>query len=115
MLNLSLSADQTLVIESAGVTLRGLQLVLNGALLKGSRGEVISSEQEKIEPHYTSPSLGNGVFGLKATPPDDGCRSHDTAIVTMLYFKGNIDWPVSIGHSQHVEPQRFQSSAASDC
>jgi alpha-galactosidase len=70
VLNLSLFADQTLVIESAGVILRGVQPVLNGVPLEGWVCEVIRSDHEQLELRYTCPSLGDGVFGLKATPPD---------------------------------------------
>ena len=44
--------------------------VLNGAPLEGWACGVIDSDHEQLELHYPSPSLGDGVFGLKATPPD---------------------------------------------
>lgn len=70
MLKLSLHADQSLIIESAGVTLRGVQPVLNGAPLEGWACEVIRSDHEQLELQYTSPALGDGVFGLQVTPLD---------------------------------------------
>lgn len=70
MLNLSLLAEQTLVIESDGVTLRGVVPVLNGAPLKNFTREVIHSDHNHIELRYTSAALDNGAFGMKVTHPD---------------------------------------------
>lgn len=70
MLNLSLSADQTLVIESSGVTLRGVRPVLNRAPLENWVCEVIRSDSEHIELRYTATALGGGAFGLKAVHSD---------------------------------------------
>ncbi|MGB8984259.1 MAG: glycoside hydrolase family 36 protein, partial [Anaerolineales bacterium] len=72
MLNLSLAADQTLTIESSGVTLRGGQPVLNGAPLAGWTCEVLRSDRERIELRCTSASLGGGTFGLQAVQNAEG-------------------------------------------
>ena len=65
-MNLSLSVNQTLVIESPGVILRGALPVLNGNPLESWTCEVLRSDQESIELRYASPSLGKGLFGLRA-------------------------------------------------
>jgi hypothetical protein len=70
LLNLSLSADQTLVIESLGVTLRGVEPVLNGTHLEDSVREVIRSNRDHIELCYTSATLSGGALVLKAYRPD---------------------------------------------
>jgi hypothetical protein len=70
VLNLSLSTDHTLVIETPGVTLRYIQPVLNGSLLEDWSCEVIRSDSEGLELRYTSASLGEGAFGFKAHHPD---------------------------------------------
>lgn len=69
MLKLSLSVDRTLIIESSGVTLRGIQPVLNGAPLDDWTCEVLRAD-ESIELRYTSASPGNGIFQLQATQSD---------------------------------------------
>ena len=74
MLSLSFSADQTLVIESSGITLRGVQPVLNGSPLADYVGEVIHSDRNLIELRCAAAALGRGVFGLKVSHP--GAQSH---------------------------------------
>ena len=69
-MNLSLSLDQTLSIESPGVTLRGAQPVVNGTTLEGWSCHVIRSDNEQIELRCTAEALGEGTFGLKASHPD---------------------------------------------
>ena len=69
MINISLSDDQTLVIESSGVTLRGVRPVFNEVPLEGWTCETIRSEGE-IELRYKSAVLGEGMFGLRAAQPD---------------------------------------------
>src|SRR5215211_2277881 len=66
MMNISLSADQTLNIESPVVTLRSAQPVLNGIPLEGWVCEVLRSDREYIELRYTSQSLARGLFRLQA-------------------------------------------------
>lgn len=70
MLNLSLAADQTLVIESAGVSLRGVEPVLNGAPLESWACEVVRSDHDLIQLRYTAAALGEGWFEVTATHPD---------------------------------------------
>lgn len=70
MLNLSLSADQTLVIESPGVTLRGVEPVLNGSPLEDSKSEVLHSDGDYVELRYSAKALGAGAFGFKVTHVD---------------------------------------------
>jgi hypothetical protein len=70
VIELSLSADKTLVIETSVLTLRGAQPVLNGAVLENYTCEVLPLRGDQIEVRYTAPSLGEGTFGLKATQPD---------------------------------------------
>jgi len=67
VLTLLLSLEQSLVIESPGVTLRGLKPVLNGILLDHWACEVLRSDGEQIELRYTSGSLNEGTFRLQAT------------------------------------------------
>jgi alpha-galactosidase len=74
VIQLSLSADQTLVIETSIVTLRGAQPVLNGAVLENYACEVLPLRGDQMELRYTARSLGGGTFGLKATQPDS--RGH---------------------------------------
>ncbi len=69
-MNLSLSADQTLVIESPGVTLRGARPVLNGVPLESWTCDVVRSDDDHIELRYKSVALDGGVFGLKAAHAD---------------------------------------------
>jgi hypothetical protein len=67
LLNLSLSADKTLVIESPGITLRGARPILNGAPLESWTFEVARSDGDHVELHYTAAALAGGTFGLTAT------------------------------------------------
>src|SRR5215211_212870 len=66
MMNISLSADQTLNIESPVVTLRSAQPVLNGIPLEDWTCEVLRSDREYIELRYTSQSLARGLFRRQA-------------------------------------------------
>ena len=70
MLNLSLSADQTFVLESLGVTLRGARPVLNGTPLENWACEVVHLEDDQMELRYTAAILGDGAFGLQASQTD---------------------------------------------
>jgi hypothetical protein len=67
MIKLSLSVDQTLMIETPGVTLRGAQPILNGVPLESWMCELIRSDNEQIKLRYTSAALGIGAFGVQAT------------------------------------------------
>ena len=73
-MHISLSADQTLTIESSVVTLRRAQPVLNGIPLEGWTCEVLRSDQEYIELCYTSQSLDRGLFGLQAHQSNEQIR-----------------------------------------
>jgi alpha-galactosidase len=70
VIRLSLSASQALAIESVGVTLRGVQPVLNGASLPDYVCEVIQAERDHIELHFTAAALAGGTLGLKASHAD---------------------------------------------
>jgi alpha-galactosidase len=70
LLTLSLSADQTLIIESQGVILRGVQPILNGTPLAGRTWEVVGSDTLHLELRYKAEALSNGAFGLKVSYPD---------------------------------------------
>jgi hypothetical protein len=65
LLEVSLSPDQTLVVESSVVTLRGAQPIFNGVPLETWTCEVLRQDSEGIELRYISPSLGDGAFGLQ--------------------------------------------------
>jgi hypothetical protein len=65
----SLAADQTFVIESPGATLRRGQPILNGTPLESWACEVVRSDEEYMELHYTASELGNGTFGVKVAYP----------------------------------------------
>ena len=68
MIELSLSANQLLVIETSVVTLRNAEPVLNGIPLEGCSCEVLHWDDERIELRYSSPALGTGAFRLQAAP-----------------------------------------------
>ena len=70
MIELSLSENQTLVIESSAVTLRGTQPILNGVLLEDWACEILRLQTDHIEFRYTSVSLGGGTFRLQVTLSD---------------------------------------------
>jgi alpha-galactosidase len=70
VIKLSLSVDQTLIIETPGVTLRGAQPILNGVPLESWMCELIRSDNEQIKLRYTSAALGIGAFGVQATHAD---------------------------------------------
>jgi len=70
VISLSLSADQTLVIDTPGVTLRDIQPILNSAPLEDWSCEVTRSDSKQIELRYTSASLGRGAFGIQVAQPD---------------------------------------------
>lgn len=70
MIELSLSENQTLVIESSAVTLRGTQPILNGVLLEDWACEILQLQTNHIEFRYTSMSLGSGSFRLQVTLSD---------------------------------------------
>ena len=53
-MNLSLTDDQTLVIEGVGVTLRGVQPILNGFPLDGFICEAIHSDRDYIIKNFGS-------------------------------------------------------------
>lgn len=67
MIELSLSENQTLVIESSVVTLRGTQPILNGVLLDDWACEILQLQSDHMEFRYTSMSLGGGTFRLQVT------------------------------------------------
>jgi hypothetical protein len=69
MINISLSADQTLMIESSGVTLRGVRPVFNSVPFESWICETIRWAGE-IELRYKSAVVGEGMFGLRAAQPD---------------------------------------------
>lgn len=75
MIQLSLSAHQTLVIETSIVTLRNAGPVLNGTPLEAWTCEVLEQDREGIELRYTSPALGGGAFRLQAAPSGTQGRS----------------------------------------
>ena len=70
MIQLSLAANRILVIESSGVTLRGVRPVLNGTPLQDYLCEAIQAKDDHIELRYTAPALGSGTFSLKAAYPN---------------------------------------------
>jgi alpha-galactosidase len=70
VIGLSLSARQSLDIETPVVTLRHGQPVLNGLPLEEWTCEVLQLDSEQIELSYTSSSLGNSAFRLQATRSD---------------------------------------------
>ncbi len=70
MIELSLSADRTLSIESSVVTLRDVQPVLNGLRIEDSTCEVLRADRQQMELRYTSPSLGGGAFHIRAIRSD---------------------------------------------
>lgn len=69
-MNLWLSSDNPLNLESLHITLRAAQPVLNGALLQSWVSEVVRADDRKIQLHHTSPALGEGIFQLQATRLD---------------------------------------------
>jgi len=67
VIGLSLSAHQTLIVESSVAILRGGEPILNGRPLDAWSCEVLQVDRERIELRYTARSLGDGVFRIQAT------------------------------------------------
>jgi alpha-galactosidase len=66
LIEVSISTEQTLAIESSVVSLRGAQPILNGLPLEKWVCEVLRLNNQEVELRYTSPSLGDGAFRLQA-------------------------------------------------
>jgi alpha-galactosidase len=78
VINLSLSVNQTIDIETSVVNLHHARPVLNGRLFQDWACEVIRVDDEGLELRYTSPSMGGGIFGVQARKSD--------AKITMRYW-----------------------------
>jgi alpha-galactosidase len=65
-MEISLSQDKTLTIETSIVNLYGGRPVVNGLPLEDWSSEVLRLNSEQLELHYTSPSLQGGAFQLQA-------------------------------------------------
>ena len=74
MIQLSMSADQRLVIETSVVTLRSAQPVLNGIPLEELFCEVLAWDHEGMELRYTCAALGDGVFRIQVIPSESQDR-----------------------------------------
>ncbi|HSL42412.1 MAG TPA: glycoside hydrolase family 36 protein [Anaerolineales bacterium] len=70
MIQVSLSADEMLVLETSVVTLRDAQPILNGMPLSGWTCEVLHVDDKHIELLYKSPALGSGSFQLQVAPSE---------------------------------------------
>ncbi len=64
-MQIKLTSNTTIEIESSIVTLRDLRPVLNGVALDDARAQVVANDVAHIELRYTAPALGDGAFGIE--------------------------------------------------
>jgi hypothetical protein len=90
-MQIKLTSETKLEIESAIVSLRDLRPVLNGVALDDAHAEIIANDAQRIELHYTAPALGDAMFGVAIT------RENETRMGLQYWLDGVREAPASFG------------------